>query len=396
MNDLIGDIGPLGRVPAGQIPPHRRREERGLLGAPPHFTQRIGPGSRAAGGRSIEQGATDARFSSAAHDPYDVFGCRGGQPQARTFAPSAMAQQFASAVLEESDFTIEGRNGDRFRADFAREPRVVVPEVHWTWTSQTLLVMDYVDGIAPRDGAVLRAADIDPAAIAKMVADIVLDMILLKGRFHGDPHPGNLLCLSGDRIALLDLGMVGHVAPRRREEFIGFVRSLGAGDPEQLGRCARRLVGRQWRSPSACSGGGPPVLSAMVADFLPLMREEGMTMPTDLLLIFEALVTVDGVLSGIQPGFDLSDAMRRSSFRIARARLSPDHWASIPKALGWELSRLGDDAPRLLRAAVRRLEDEPSGARDDGQASAVLAAGRWIVIAIVLGSALMAVGPVLS
>lgn len=322
-------------------------------------------------------------------------------PEARAFAPTAMARQLAGAMLEELDFTIEGRNADRLRADFAREPRVVVPEIHWAWSSETLLVMDYVEGVPPRDGATLRAAGIDPAAIATLGADIVLDMVLVNGRFHGDPHPGNLLCLPGNRIALLDLGMMGHVSPRRREEFLAFNQSLGSGDPEQLAEvlalwsaeshvprervrlAAERLIARH--------GGGRLVLSEMVADFLPLMREEGMTMPPDLLLIFKALVTVDGVLTGIQPGFDLSDAMRRSAHRVVRSRLSPDYWTPILQSLGWELLRLGEDAPRLLRAAVRRLEAGPAeaGGQKD-QAAAILSAGRWVAGAIVLGSVVLA------
>jgi ubiquinone biosynthesis protein len=108
------------------------------------------------------------------------------------------------------------------------------------------------------------------------------------------------------------------------------------------------------------------VLRAMVADFLPLMREEGLTMPPDLLLIFKALVTLDGVLCGIQPDFDLSSALRRSALRIARARSRPSIGADLAgAALG--TGQGGDDAPRLVRAAVRRLEAEPSGP-EDGQA----------------------------
>lgn len=265
--------------------------------------------------------------------------------EARRFAPAAMMRQLAEAVLEELDFTTEGRNADRLRADFAHETRVVVPEIHWAWTSETLLVMDYVDGVPPRTGETLRAAGIDPQAIADLGADIVLDMVLVNGRFHGDPHPGNLLCLPGNRIALLDLGMIGHVSPRRREEFIGFVQSLSTGDPgrlaevlalwsqgsgvsyEKVQAVADRLIARH--------GGGRLVLSALVADFLPLMREEGMTMPPDLLLIFKALVTLDGVLTSIQPDFDLSAAMKRSSARLIRARLSPDHWGPVLQALLW-------------------------------------------------------------
>ncbi|MFZ3482256.1 ABC1 kinase family protein [Sphingomonas sp. 3-13AW] len=319
--------------------------------------------------------------------------------EVRRFAPAAMMRQLAEAVLEELDFTGEGRNADRLRADFADEPRVVVPEIHWAFTSETLLVMDYVEGVPPRDGATLRAAGIDPAEIAALGADVVLDMVLVNGRFHADPHPGNLLCLPGNRLALLDLGMIGHVSPRRREEFLGFVQSLIGADPaaladvlagwstapdvprERIQRAADRLIARH--------GGGRVVLSALVGDFLPLMRDEGMTMPPDLLLIFKAMATIDGVLTAIEPDFDLSAAMQRSSLRIAQARLSPEHWLPTIQALAWELSKIGNDTPRLLRAAIRRLEAMPTQpARDTG--AAIEAAGRWIASAVVAGAIVIA------
>ena len=318
--------------------------------------------------------------------------------EARRFAPAAMTRQLAEAVLEELDFTGEGRNADRLRADFAGDPRVVVPEIHWAWTSEALLVMDYIAGTPPRDGERLRAAGIDPSEIASLGADIVLDMVLVNGRFHADPHPGNLLCLPGNRIALLDLGMIGHVSPRRREEFIAFTQSLNAGDlaaladvlatwsagsavpRDRVQAAAERLIVRH--------GGGRVVLSAMVADFLPLMRDEGMTMPPDLLLIFKALATIDGVLTAIQPDFDLSSAMQRSSLRIAQARLSPDHWLPTLQALAWELSKIGSDAPRLLRAAIRRLESEPAQPPQDAGA-AIITGSRWIGGAIVAGAMLI-------
>lgn len=320
--------------------------------------------------------------------------------EARRFAPTALMRQLTEAVLEELDFTSEGRNADRLRADFARDPRVVVPEIYWAWTSETLLVMDYVDGVPPRNGVTLRAAGIDPEAIADLGADIVLDMVLVNGRFHGDPHPGNLLCLPGNRLALLDLGMIGHVSPRRREEFIAFVQSLSTGDPIQLAEvlgvwsqgsgvapervqaAAERLIVRH--------GGGRLILRAMVADFLPLMRNEGMTMPPDLLLIFKALVTLDGVLTNIQPDFDLSAAMKRSSVRLVQARLSPDHWGPALQALAWELGKIADDAPRLIRAAVRRLEAEPVAVTPVSERTDLRAAAQWIGATILIGSVLIA------
>lgn len=324
--------------------------------------------------------------------------------EARRFAPAAMVRQLAEAVLAELDFRAEGRNADRLRADFADDPRVVVPEIHWDWTSETLLVMDYIDGVAPRDAATLRAAGIDPAAIAALGADIVLDMVLVNGRFHADPHPGNLLCLPGNRIALIDLGMIGHVSPRRRAEFLRFVQAIVTGDPaalaetlagwaqqpspppEPVQRAAERLVARH--------GGTRLELAALVGDFMPLLREEGLTMPPDLLLIFKAMVTIDGVLAGIEPGFDLSGAVRRAFVRILGARLSPGSWGPAAGALAWEVARLGEDAPRLLRALVRRIEapePAPAPAADPALPRAVTRAGQWIAVAIVAAAAILAV-----
>src|SRR5204862_354372 len=88
--------------------------------------------------------------------------------EARRFEPVALARQLRQALLEELDFTNEGRNAGLLRADMADTPRVVVPEIHWQWTSETLLVMDYIAGVKPVSGEALRAAGIDPEAIAEL------------------------------------------------------------------------------------------------------------------------------------------------------------------------------------------------------------------------------------
>lgn len=179
---------------------------------------------------------------------------------ARRFQPRALVQQLLDTVLEELDFMQEGRNADRMRADLTGQPRVVVPRIHWALSSETVLVMDYIDGVAPRDGDTLRAAGIDPDAIADLGAELVLDMVLVHGRFHGDPHPGNLLCLPGDRLALIDLGLVGHVSARRRQEFLTFILSLRSGDAQALAdtlldwnRGMRRRATGCWRRRNSLS-----------------------------------------------------------------------------------------------------------------------------------------------
>lgn len=308
--------------------------------------------------------------------------------QVRRMRPTAMIEQLGREILDELDFTGEGRNADLLRADLAALDRVEVPRIHWEWTGEQVLVMDYIAGIPPRDPEVLRAAGIDPSRIAALGAELVLEMVLIGGRFHADPHPGNLLCLPGDRLALLDLGSVGVVSPRRQHEFLTFILALRSGDPggvadmlaiwsenggisrEKLLRASERLVARH--------GSGALVLNAMVADFFPLLRQEGLVLPPDLVLIFKAMVTMDGVLAGIAPGFDLSEALEGMRGRLVASRISGLAAPDKVEAALLELSRIAGEAPRFLRAASARMEAPSPPAPDNGTARAVKLAG-WLI-----------------
>ncbi|MEC3909206.1 AarF/UbiB family protein [Sphingobium sp. CR2-8] len=318
---------------------------------------------------------------------------------ARRMMPSAMIGQLGREILDELDFTNEGRNADLLRADLGSIDRIIVPTIHWQHVSESLLVIDYVAGVPPRDPAVLRAAGIDPSAIARLGARLVLEMVLVTGRFHADPHPGNLLCLpsSGaegqDRLALLDLGSVGFVSPRRQHEFLTFILSLRGNDPagvadmlaswsqagevprERLLVAAERLVARH--------GTGALVLSAMVADFFPLLRSEGMVLPPDLVLIFKAMVTMDGVLAGIAPDFDLAEALGEMRGRLIASRLASLAASDRIEPLLLELSRLSANAPALIRAATARLEQ--SGARqEDTQLPSAIRHSGWLVAGAIM------------
>lgn len=284
-------------------------------------------------------------------------------PAAARYRPRDMVRLLAEAVLEELDFANEGLNADRFQRMFAANPRVVVPTVHWAHTSESVLVMDFVEGVKPTGAEALTAAGIDPHAIAALGADVLLDMVLIHGLFHGDPHPGNLLCQPGDRIALLDFGMTGRVSPRRREEMLGFTGAIAQGDAgrmtevlggwveggdrAQIAAGAERLVRRH--------SGRPLVLARLVEDMMALIRELEGALPADLVLIFKALVTIDGVLARIEPGFDLNAAAARVGMRVMAARLEPEAVRVRLAGLLTEVAAASDDLPQLIRAARRKL-----------------------------------------
>lgn len=311
-------------------------------------------------------------------------------PAVARYRPREIIAQLGEAMLAELDFAEEGRNAESFARNFRNEQRLIIPRIHWAWSGQDLLVQDFVEGTPPTDAARLRSADIDPRAIAATGADIVLKMVLVDGFFHGDPHPGNMLTQSGGRIALLDFGMVGRVSPRRREELLGFVQSITGRDPARLadllaawtegadrGRleaAAARLVARH--------GEGRLVLAAVVEDLMQLLREEALVLPPDLILIFKALVTLDGVLGRIDPEFDLSQAARNAWLSAMQARYEPEAVRTRLSSLLLELAQVEDNLPRLIRSAAARLADPPPPPpqpRGDWRVPAAIIAGAALI-----------------
>ncbi|MGI4817822.1 MAG: ABC1 kinase family protein [Janthinobacterium lividum] len=319
------------------------------------------------------------------------------------YRPRALIKQLSEAMLEELDFTSEGRNCDRFAADFARNDAVVIPAIYWEHTTDSVLVQDYLEGVPPTDAARLIAAGIDPHALAKVGAHAVLDMVLVNGRFHADPHPGNLRGLEGNRIGLLDFGMVGTITPRRRSELIGFVQALAGGDGARMAEVladwtegtdvSRRSLTEGAERLIARHGQGQIDLPAIVEDLMGLMRRERVAAPPDLVLILKALVTIEGVLSRVDPQFDLMRTMNGAWKRALLSRRSPEavrNWA-IGTLL--DLSSVTDDIPRLIRAASRKLSEETPRADTEAQrqiAHEIKWATRWIAGAVVVAGAVVA------
>ena len=133
-------------------------------------------------------------------------------PQLAAYHPRKVVQQFAKSLQAELNFTTEGHNAEQIAANFEGNDQIVVPGIHWEWTRERINVQDFVDGIPGVDLRAIDAAGMDRKRIAQAGATAVLQMIMVDGLFHADPHPGNFFILPGERIAFIDFGMIGRVS----------------------------------------------------------------------------------------------------------------------------------------------------------------------------------------
>src|SRR4029079_12569391 len=147
-------------------------------------------------------------------------------PEARRYQPVEIAKQFTAALEREADFATETRNIERFAKNFAGDEHIVIPSVYPEWTSETLLVQQHVEGVPATDPAGLVAAGLDRKVLGARAADAFLKMILVDGFFHADPHPGNVFYLPGNKIVVIDFGMVGRLSPQRRLQVIDLLAGV--------------------------------------------------------------------------------------------------------------------------------------------------------------------------
>lgn len=125
------------------------------------------------------------------------------------FRDSAQVLAQLSVMLEhEMDYRREHHNIERLRDILKGIPKIVIPVVFDALSTQCVLVLSFETGIKVHDPAVLRAANIDPEAIAATLVQAYITMLFEHRVFHADPHPGNLLARPDGSLVLLDFGAV--------------------------------------------------------------------------------------------------------------------------------------------------------------------------------------------
>lgn len=295
-------------------------------------------------------------------------------PELRAFQPREMVRQFARSLHRELDLASEGRQSDRIAANFQADPTIVIPRIHWRWTSERVCVQDRVNGIAGRRLDLVDAAGLDRKLLARRGAQAVLKMIVQDGLFHADPHAGNVFYLPDNRIAFIDFGMVGRLSAARRDELIRLLVGLVQRDSQAVAD-----VMLDWAGEHATDEEGLVMdlqafvdtyhgltlkqinLAAMLGELTTLLRQHHLALPADLALLFKSFITLDGMGRSLDGDFNMAEEALPLLKTAVRARYQPKAlaqrgWRVLDEALSL-IGGLPQDLARLLRAARRgRLE----------------------------------------
>ena len=133
---------------------------------------------------------------------------------------SNMLTELRQSLLHELDFKQEAGNLRRLRDSLRDFEQIVIPEPIEDFTTALVLTMDYIAGKKITSVGPLRLLELDGPSLSEELFRAYLKQILVDGFFHADPHPGNVFITDDNRIAILDLGMVGHISGSFQENLL--------------------------------------------------------------------------------------------------------------------------------------------------------------------------------
>ena len=232
--------------------------------------------------------------------------------------------EFAAVIFEEMDYIQEGRNAEKFQANFKSWNEVHVPKIFWSHSSSRVLTMEFIEGTRLLDLQSLAERGIDPPAIVRLVARAYLKQLLEDGYFHADPHPGNLRVMPDGRLAFFDFGMVGRITPKLQGMMIDAFFHIVERDVHGL---TQDLINLNFLAPSINPEAIRPVVEKLFADYLNLklgqirfkdltyelaeiVYEFPFSLPAHFTYIMRAIMTLEGMGIVMDPDFSFFDVAR--------------------------------------------------------------------------------------
>lgn len=230
-----------------------------------------------------------------------------------------IVDEFGTKLFEEVDYLNEGRNAEKFAANFQDDPEVKVPSIYWRFSSHRVLTLEWIHGFKLTDTDRIREAGLDSNALIRIGVTSGLRQLLEFGFFHADPHPGNLFAMPDGRMAYIDFGMMDQLNQDTKHTLVDSVVHLINKDYDDL---AADFVRLGFLTPETAIQPIIPALEMVLGNaigesvgdfnfktitdkFSELMYDYPFRVPAKFALIIRSLVTQEGLALSLNPSFKI-------------------------------------------------------------------------------------------
>jgi len=296
----------------------------------------------------------------------------------RRLKPREVVAEFDKYLHDELDLIREAANCSQLRRNFAGSPLLYMPEVHWDWCEQNVMVMERLHATPVSQVDTLRAAGVDIKKLARDGVEIFFTQVFRDGFFHADMHPGNIAVRTDEthrgQYVGMDFGIVGTLTDVDRrylaENFLAFFR-------RDYRRVAMAHIESGWvpagtradELENAVRSVCEPIFDRPLADIsfgkvlmrlFQVSRRFHVEIQPQLVLLQKTLLNVEGLGRQLDPYLDLWATAQPFLEKWMREQVGPD---AVVKRLTEQAPYLSSALPQLPRlihqALERRAEPAP-------------------------------------
>ena len=285
------------------------------------------------------------------------------------YTPTGIVTEFRSAMLLELDFDNEARNIEDFAKNHQDRPFVVVPKLHRELSSRTVITLEELKGRKLKD--VLGERDYPGRKqLARHILDASFHQLFADGLFHGDPHPGNVIVLEGNRIGLLDFGLVGRLTKGMQESIILLVLAISLKDPDTVARLLykvgvpderinlhqfrhdihdilERYLGKKLAEVDS---------GVLMSELVDLAMKYKIKIPKEYAVLSKASATTEGIIRQLDPELDVTEVALPYAKQLLYERYNPSSMSGGMLRVLLQLQGFLQDTPQQLSQILMDLE----------------------------------------
>lgn len=290
-------------------------------------------------------------------------------PETRAFNPLAIIDEYFKTLELETNFVVEANNIRRFQVNFADQPDVHVPKVHFELTTEKVLTMEMMKGIPLTDERSLRQENIVPEEVIKRGLSAYFKMVFIDGLFHGDLHAGNFFVLPENHIGLIDFGVVGRLNPKTQAAIVNMLFALSKEDYERLAyeyvdlalftdQINVDLFARELRELIAPYYGltlKNVNLGKLLMKSAGIASRHRLIVPSELMIFFKSIIAIEGIGRKISQEFDFLQYSLQFSADLVKHQFDPARIAHDMSQVARESKNFINALPRQLNFLIRKL-----------------------------------------
>ena len=235
-------------------------------------------------------------------------------------------EEFRLTIQQELNYEREAHNLIALGKNLKEFKLIQVPQPVPDYYTRSILTMEEVSGQKITTLGPVARMELEGTALAEELFKAYLQQVLVDGLFHADPHPGNVFITNDERIALIDLGMVGHTAPAMQENLLKILLAISEGNGEAAAEIAIRMSEKleEFTAPDfrrhisqlvalqRDQGLEQLNVGRSLLEVSSIAQKNGLIVPSELVLLGKTMLQLDEVGRILDPTFDTNASIRRN------------------------------------------------------------------------------------